>query len=218
MKILKNVGVTLAIFALCQALLVAVLAAYPSQYLPSQKELWEAIAYSLASHDFFLSFSLAIFICVVAPVSEEIIFRLSLGNLQLLPWSFFCFVALVSASYLLPFDLQKSSTLWYRSLWLLLITISLWHYCRRIFYLKPLQEFWQHRLTLACLSSFIFALLHINGTQISGIFSFCLFVSPFFFLGLVISFVRIKIGFFYGVFYHFLNNLLALVAAYWLNA
>ena len=214
MKILKNIGMTLAIFAICQLALFAMLSVYPSQCLPMQTEILQAIAFAKGSGNLFLAFSLTGYICVVAPLSEEVIFRLSLGDIRYLPTSLLCFFAVVSASYIFPFELRQSHTIWLRSLWILLITLVLVQSLHEKFHLQAWQKFWQHRIILSVLFSFVFALLHLQMERISGATSFLLLLSPYFFLGLVISFVRVKLGFGYGLFYHFLNNLLAMAIAY----
>ncbi len=213
MKILKKLGITLTLFAVCQLALAAVLHLYQTQYLPSQPEILAAIAYAKSSHFVFLSLSLAVFVCVVAPLSEEVIFRLSLSQIRFLPISLLCFGAVISAGYLLPFDLKQAQTIWLRVAWIVGATLILCHFFADKFELQAWQKFWQHKLALVVIFSFVFALLHLEWNQITGATSFALLLFPYLFLGIVISVVRIRIGFCYGVFYHLLNNLLAYLMA-----
>ncbi len=217
MKTTKKLALTFLIFAICQAALVAVLSCYPSQYLPSQTKIIDAISFAKSSHNFLLIFSLFVFICIMAPVCEEIIFRLSLSRLDYLPLSLLCFFAMISAGILLPLDLHKSLSIWYRLLWIALLTPTAFHFFAKKISLQPLQKIWQHRAALAVVSSLAFALLHLDWSEISGALPLILLLTPYLFLGIVISCVRLKIGFFYGIFYHFLNNFLAFCACYLFN-
>ncbi len=207
----------MATFLFTQTALQLLLHHYPSNCLPNQKALCELIMTAKDSGSSFLIFSLFFYFCITAPIVEEAIFRLSLNKLQYLPLSIFCFVAFVSSEFLFRLQAENTLFLWLKTFWIVCIWLILMHLGRNLFYLKSLENFWEKPTKIAVIFSLCFALLHMNYGDIASPLNFALAIFPFLFLGIVLSFVRIKLGFAYSCTYHALNNAIAFVAVLLVN-
>ncbi len=140
----------------------------------------------------------SIFLIFLAPILEEVLYRLPLKRN-----SFTFFSLLVGVIYILIFDL-------------LLIRIVLGIYLISIIYLRV----WKKEISkvFIVISIFVFTISHIGNyglldIQSMNLLAFMFLFLPQLILGIIVSFLRIEFSFNYALLYHVLYNAIIILFA-----
>jgi membrane protease YdiL (CAAX protease family) len=157
----------------------------------------------------------SLIIIVVAPVLEELAFRLFLGKFDTLR---FLVSASLAIAYILLFatGLLGAKNLDYVHSYALLLTcasflFSVGYFSRnRVF---RLEKFWNnHVILMIYINSIAFSIVHIRGQlHYDGVLNQILSIIPVFVLSLVASFIRIRFGFLLCVLFHSAVNMPSLL-------
>ena len=143
----------------------------------------------------------SIFLIIIAPILEEVLYRLPLK--KYLSTSFTLFSLLIGVIYILIFDL-------------LLIKIALAVYLAYIIYLSYSKK--EIPNIFIVLSVFVFTISHIGNYNLLDVQSMSSLDLLFLFLpqlifGIIVTFIRIKYSFKYALLYHILYNSIIIILA-----
>ncbi|SDJ88030.1 CPBP family glutamic-type intramembrane protease [Chryseobacterium jejuense] len=157
--------------------------------------------------------------CSLVPVLEEIAFRLPLlfSSINLsLSTSILSFF-LINRFFLVDNHYDIGNYFFLRALMALIIGAIVWFMSKK--YAYNLKLFYSRKLCLIVYGySLIFALMHIGNYEMKSNFLIASvwLVLPHIAAGLLYSFVRVKYGFFYSLSIHVINNLIPVIAFFFI--
>ncbi|RYU91484.1 CPBP family intramembrane metalloprotease [Mucilaginibacter terrigena] len=146
-----------------------------------------------------------VYICIIAPVVEECIFRLPL-TLKKQHIALALGFAMLLASRLIP-GLQQQGTVIKLLVWAVLITSGYLIFNRFLPEIKPPGKRLQTRVTV--ISIIVFGLMHISNympLHWDILFIYPFYVLPQLFMGWFLTYIRFKNGFVWGIALHMLIN------------
>lgn len=141
---------------------------------------------------------------IMAPILEELIYRLVLNDFSKIKNIVFASLAFLVA---MLFSNYKNDGLDSRYLVIFTWIIIIW-ICYFINKKVPISKFKKYETILIFISSFLFSISHFENYNMSnGNYSFIINFLMLFISGLLVTKVRLKIGVVWGMFTHFLINL-----------
>jgi hypothetical protein len=156
-----------------------------------------------------ISIFLIVYKIFVNPLIEELLFRLWL-NFNTLNFSI-SLISLILVILIRHFYKENINTVYLIiSLEFITITFFTFYYLSKKFLMPLFQKLNLYKRNMVVISGIVFGLMHLIKFVITTelLFFSPLILAPLIMLGLIIGYIRIKFGFFYGYVTHFIQNLI----------